>query len=254
MISGSTIGILLGSALVTSFLSGMFGMAGGMILMGVMTWLLTVQQAMILHGITQLASNGYRCILNWRHIHWPILRTYFGGALLCVALFTYAAFVPDKVIVFLVLGLLPFANYLPISRELLNITLPGRAPICGFVVTAFQLTAGVSGPMLDIFYVNTTLTRHQVVATKAITQTAGHFIKLVYFAVLVGDIATAVDGLPWWLLIAVMPVAFAGTQGAKRFLDGMSDDQFRSWSRYILSAIGLVYIFRAADLYLAQGL
>jgi uncharacterized membrane protein YfcA len=36
----------------TSFLSGIFGMAGGMILIGILLALLPVPEAMMLHGIT----------------------------------------------------------------------------------------------------------------------------------------------------------------------------------------------------------
>ena len=44
----------------TSFLSGIFGMAGGMILIGVLLALLPLPEAMVLHGVTQMASNGWR--------------------------------------------------------------------------------------------------------------------------------------------------------------------------------------------------
>ena len=46
--------------LATSFLSGIFGMAGGMILIGVLLVLLPVQTAMVLHAVTQIASCGWR--------------------------------------------------------------------------------------------------------------------------------------------------------------------------------------------------
>ena len=49
----------------TAFLSGIFGMAGGLILMGVLLALMPVPAAMMLHGVTQLASNGWRAFL-WR--------------------------------------------------------------------------------------------------------------------------------------------------------------------------------------------
>ena len=42
------------ASLVTSFLSGILGMAGGMILMGVLIAVLPVPAAMMMHGITQL--------------------------------------------------------------------------------------------------------------------------------------------------------------------------------------------------------
>ena len=57
------IAILAVSSLVTSFISGILGMAGGMILMGILLAVVPLPQAMMLHGITQLASNGWRAVL-----------------------------------------------------------------------------------------------------------------------------------------------------------------------------------------------
>ena len=54
----------------TAFLSGLFGMAGGLILIGVLLTILPLPSAMVLHAITQMASNGWRAFL-WRdHIRW----------------------------------------------------------------------------------------------------------------------------------------------------------------------------------------
>src|SRR4051812_50194288 len=49
----------------TAFLSGLFGMAGGMILIGVLLMLMPLPTAMGLHAITQMASNGWGAFL-WR--------------------------------------------------------------------------------------------------------------------------------------------------------------------------------------------
>ncbi len=57
--------VLAGSVLFTSFLSGIFGMAGGMILLGVLLAVLDVAPTMVLFGMTQAASNGWRCA-RWR--------------------------------------------------------------------------------------------------------------------------------------------------------------------------------------------
>ena len=46
--------------LITSFISGILGMAGGMILMGVLLALLPLPAAMVLHAVTQMASNAWR--------------------------------------------------------------------------------------------------------------------------------------------------------------------------------------------------
>ena len=66
---GVSLGVLLWavfpSVLATSFLSGIFGMVGGLVLMGILLMLLPVPLAMSLHAVTQMASNGWRAVL-WR--------------------------------------------------------------------------------------------------------------------------------------------------------------------------------------------
>jgi uncharacterized protein len=70
----------------TALLSGIFGMAGGLILIGVLFALFPVPQAMILHAVTQMASNGWRALLWWRHIGWLSMAFYIAGCLVAVAL------------------------------------------------------------------------------------------------------------------------------------------------------------------------
>ena len=60
----------------TSFLSGIFGMAGGIILIGLLLVLLPVQAAMVLHGITQLASNAWRAVTWRKSVRWDIAAVY----------------------------------------------------------------------------------------------------------------------------------------------------------------------------------
>ncbi|HSN19689.1 MAG TPA: hypothetical protein VLS49_03380, partial [Usitatibacter sp.] len=55
--------LLAGATLATSFVSGILGMAGGMMLLGILLAVLPVPTAMALHGITQLASNGGRAAM-----------------------------------------------------------------------------------------------------------------------------------------------------------------------------------------------
>ena len=46
----------------TSFISGIFGMAGGMILMGILLAFMPLAPAMVLHGLVQTASSGWRSL------------------------------------------------------------------------------------------------------------------------------------------------------------------------------------------------
>jgi uncharacterized protein len=65
---------LIGATIVfTSFLSGVFGMAGGMILLGVLLNYFDVATAMIVFSIIQLFANGWRVVQWRRYVLWPIL-------------------------------------------------------------------------------------------------------------------------------------------------------------------------------------
>src|SRR6195256_6410061 len=54
----------------TALLSGIFGMAGGLILVGVLLVVMPLPQAMVLHAVTQMASNGWRALLWREDIGW----------------------------------------------------------------------------------------------------------------------------------------------------------------------------------------
>ena len=69
----------------TSFISGIFGMAGGMILMGILLAFMPLAPAMVLHGLVQMASSGWRA-WQWRaHIDWRIVAHYAAGAVVATA-------------------------------------------------------------------------------------------------------------------------------------------------------------------------
>jgi uncharacterized membrane protein YfcA len=231
------------AALLTSALSAVFGMAGGMILMGLYAATLPVQAAMILHGITQLFANGFRAFLLRRHVFAPGLVWYALGAAVTLALFTVLAIVVPRPLVFLFMGGIPLALMLLPARFAPSFERPRHALACGAFATAASLLSGVSGPLLDMFFVRTSLDRFQVVATKAITQAAGHVLKIVYFGGLVRT-ADADLNLPWWIYPMLVACAFLGTRLGGRLLDGMGDANFRRWSARIVGALGLVYVWK----------
>ncbi len=68
----------------TGFLSGVFGMAGGMILVGVLLALMPLPTAMALHAITQIASNVWRGLLWWRYVRWTAAWPYVAGSLVAL--------------------------------------------------------------------------------------------------------------------------------------------------------------------------
>lgn len=233
--------LILVVVLATSILSGIVGMAGGMILMALLTLVLSVPVAMMLHGVTQAGANGSRAWFLRAHVRWAVLPPYFLGAGLCVGAFALLAFVPERGLVLILVGLFPWIGRLLPAFERLDVERPATAFACGAVVTSAQLLAGASGPLLDVFFLRSALTRHEIVATKAITQTLGHLTKLGYYgslAFVLGDGLDLDHRAPPWLFVAVVPTALIGTRIGTRILDRLDEDQFRSASQKVILAIG----------------
>lgn len=237
--------LLPAAALLTALLSGIFGMAGGMILMGVYTAVLPVAVAMVLHGATQVVANGSRALLLWRDVYVRGLAFYVVGALAAFAALYHVHFVPSPLLVFVSLGAAPFvaaalpARYFDFER-------PSAAVLCGAQVAAVQLLAGAAGPLLDLAFVDTRLTRTQVVATKAVTQVFSHGLKVAYFLPLM-----RADAIAPSLALALLVATLLGTRLGTLLLQRMSDERFRRYSRMIVYATGGVYLARAGLLCLS---
>jgi len=236
------------TSLVTSFISGILGMAGGMMLMGVLLAVVSLPAAMMLHGISQFASNGWRCLMLRREVEWRVIRGYAIGAVLAVALFAMTRLVVGKAAALILMGCTPFVALLLPERLHLNVERRGHSLLCGLVCVAISLTAGIAGPILDIFFVRSKMTRHQVVATKALTQTLSHLLKIGYFG---GVLAIRGNEVSPWLAGTMVALAFVGTSLSRQVLERMTDASFRKWTRWTVMTLGTLYLASGIRMLLA---
>ena len=230
------------SALATSLLSGLVGMAGGVVLMAVLVNILPVSSAMVLHGITQFTANGSRTLILRKHLMWRLLPGYILGASVAVAGFSALLFVPEASVVLILVGLFPWLARLQPKSSALNITRPASNIICGFSVTSAQLLAGAAGPLLDLFYLNSGLDRQTVVANKALTQTIGHLLRIFYY----GAIISVPTPLPNWLFLAAAIAAVIGTRLGTWLLARWDDQRFQKVSGQIILATGTICILQGS--------
>lgn len=237
---------LVSTMVATSFLSGIFGMAGGLILMGVLLALLPLPEAMALHAVTQMASNGWRGLLWWRHVRWRAAATFLAGCALAFVIWMHWRYVPSTPVAFILLGLSPFvirlvpADLKPDPERLTQGLLYGSASM------TLMLFAGVSGPLIDAYFLGRTLDRREIVATKAVCQMAGHGAKLAYFGSLVDQAASL--HLP--MAAAAIAASMVGTSLARPVLERLSEAQYRQWATRIIITIAAFYLVQGGYLLL----
>ncbi|WP_308238287.1 TSUP family transporter [Phenylobacterium sp. J367] len=214
-----------------------------------MALVLPVSAAFVTHGVLQLVANGWRAVLHRRHVRWDIVGWYALASLIAGIAVSLVSLVPSKPLLFLLLGLIPGLTWLPQRWINLDASRPIQAFLSGLAVTGLNLTAGVAGPLLDIFFVRTELTRHAIVATKAATQVFAHLAKIVVYGLPL--LASKDAGAPpLWLFAVAIPLSMLGTMLGGRILNRMTDVNFKRWTRWIVTGIGGLYLLQAAQLLL----
>ncbi|CAM2006998.1 TSUP family transporter [Acanthopleuribacter pedis] len=234
------------SVLLTSFVSAALGMGGGMIMMGIYAWIFPVAGAMVVHGMTQLCANSFRGFLLWRHIYWRGIGWYTLGMSVSTAILLAAQIVLAKYQLFLLLGAIPFLNLIP-KLPRFDFARNKDALACGFVVTFAQLTAGISGPLLDIFFIRGSLDRFSVVATKSVTQSAGHLVKIAYY----GPLFMAMEesaALNLNLVLIILTTSILGTWLGRHVLERLPEQHFRGLCTSTLLVVGSVYLYRGLQI------
>jgi uncharacterized membrane protein YfcA len=228
----------------TSFISGLFGMAGGMILVGVLLVYFDVPTGMVIFSVIQFVANGWRAVLWSRFVLWRIFFVYVSGAVISFAIMRTVAIVPSKAAVYLGLGILPFLIELLPLKARPNIEWRGVPFITGVLTTVIQLLTGVGGLFLDIFFQKSMLDRKTTIATKAVTQTFSHVVRAVYFGSFVGII----EAVPLWTYLPAIALSIGGTSIAAQVLERMTDVSFRQWTRRVIFAVSVVYLARGVML------
>lgn len=242
--TGFVMAAVLATMVATSFLSGIFGMAGGLILMGVLLALLPLPEAMALHAITQMASNGWRGLLWFKYVRWQPAIFFLCGCAVAFVVWAYWRYVPSTPVALILLGLSPFVTriipvtYRPNPERLLHGIAYGSASM------TLMLLTGVSGPLIDTYFLGGKLERREIVATKAICQILSHGAKFIYFGGLVQD-ASGADPVMAGLAIAASMI---GTSLARPILERLTDTQYRKWAAHIITTIAVIYLARGSYL------
>jgi uncharacterized membrane protein YfcA len=188
-------------------------------------------------------ANGSRAFFLRRHIVWKVMPPFLLGSAVGIAGFIALALSPSQNLVLLLVGLFPWIARASRILRGLDITVPGTAFAAGLISMPIQLLVGVSGPLQDVFFLNADLNRQQVVATKAITQTIGHGLKIAYYSTALQAASGEVNVLRVGLALVA---ALIGTRIGTLILARLSDDGFRRMTEWVILSLGSVCAAKGA--------
>ncbi len=156
-----------------------------------------------------------------------------------LVVWSFTQYIPSTGLALILLGVTPFlVRLVPASLQ----PDPERfvqGIVYGVGCMTLLLLTGVAGPLLDSFFLGgDKFDRRQIVATKGICQIVGHGVKLAYFG---GIIAQSASLDPTLAVFAIL-ASLVGTTLAKRFLEAMSEKQYRKWAGAIITLIAGYYL------------
>jgi uncharacterized membrane protein YfcA len=129
----------------TSTLSGVFGMAGGLLLLALLLSVLPVATAIAVQGAIQIIANGSRAWFSREYIDWPILGVICLGLLSAAVALFILRYTPDLATVCIGIGLMPILVWIPRKWLSLDASRPVHAYLCGVMSGALNLAVGVAG-------------------------------------------------------------------------------------------------------------
>lgn len=235
MLTALALGLI---TLVTSTLTGIFGLGGGLLLLGFMPLFLPAAAVIPVHGVTQLASNSSRAWFGRDAIAWEIMLPYCLGGAVGAACFALVLNVISLDYLPLFIG-----GYILLSQwsNIFNrlVAKFESFVLLGFVQVGLSVLAGTIGPVHIVLLNKRYADKNTVVATAAALMTIKHGFKVIAFLAIGIKLWAYIDVM-LALIIAAVIGSFIGTK-----LRGKLDDKrFVVILKIILTLLAVNMIIR----------
>ena len=242
--------ILIIAAFLTSSISAVLGMGGGIILLGIMAIIIPEGYMVIaLHGIIQLISNTTRSYVFKKYIKKDIVKEFFIGA--CIGV---------SISIIIIMLLIQFFNVTAASEIKVDMLKPligifiiwylflkrskkekksGSFVLVGSIAGISSIFIGAVGPLIAPFFLSKNLTKENIIANKAACQMITHLSKIPLFIYLFN-----VNYIEEYNVLLPLTVAvFIGTNFGKKVLSFIPEPLFKKLFKLALFIIALKLIF-----------
>ena len=248
--------ILISAAFVTSSISAIIGMGGGIILLGIMAIIMPDGYLVIaLHGIIQLVSNTTRTYVFRKHIKKGLVKEFSIGA--------FFGLMGASFIIICLINIFDVSSANEIQTDFLK-------PLIGIFIIwylflknnktntdnkTFYFVGGISGistvfigatgPLIAPFFLNKGFNKENIIVNKAACQMVSHLGKIPLFVFFFNVNYFAEYDVLLPLIIAV----FIGTNFGKKILGFIPDQIFKKIFKFALTLIAIRLIIDNLQLF-----
>lgn len=214
----------------TAFLSGVAGLGGGTILIGVLYAAgMAPAEAVPLFAAVQFVANSSRTIAYLRHVEWRAAGWFSLTAVPATFLVAPLAARVDADWVCLLLAALILFSLLPGRTDRAPLPARGAYLVAGLLNGSLGMFVGATGLFVGRLFFRPEWAKETTIGTLALTQVVGHGLRVLAY----GFVGYSVLAKPQLLLPLVLAV-MAGTWAGKRANARLSQDLFDRLFKLIL--------------------
>jgi uncharacterized membrane protein YfcA len=224
---------------ITSCLTAVIGMGGGVLLLTLMPGLVPTAAILPVHALTQLASNLSRAAFGWRAVDLAIVPAFTLGALAGVWLGAQVyQWLDERWLPALIGGFILVFTWLPLPVVRGGGQL--ALALLGFCQTGLGMLAGATGPLGAAVLLQRNKERDWLVVNTAVYMTLNHALRVFAF------FAIGFSFAPWWPLVTAMVAAgIAGSWVGTRLRRKLPQRNFYQWFRLLVTALAVRMIVMA---------
>lgn len=234
-----TVGLVV-AAIVTTFLGTVTGTAGGLLLLGIMTFFFPLVVLIPMHTLIQLGAGSSRMFMMWRYVKKQLIVPFAIGS--CIGAFAGAqifATLPSATLQ----GILGVFILIIMWTPRLGAGGPERLRfgILGAAATFLGIFVSATGTFLSPFVAHASLDRRIHVSTMATLMAISHVTKLIAF----GFVGMAI-GAYMPLIVLMLAGTVVGTWAGQHALNRIPEKLFRQIFKILMTLLAFRLLVGAA--------
>ena len=220
----------------TSFIAGIVGLGGGLLLIAILPSFLPLQAVIPVHGFSQMASNVSRAYFGYKDIQFDVVPKFLLGSLVGVS---FISLILDMLSIEYIPLFIGFYILLSLWSKKFNnkIKRYENFYIIGFLQSGLSIVVGTTGPLTLTLLLKEYKDKNKVVATSALLMSITHCMKIIifiYFGFKFSEYISVIG-------VMIIGVVFGSYLGTK-FRDKIDGERLLLFIKILLSMLAIKLI------------